>query len=157
MKVVSLLSAAHTPGMCTTGSSVSLKSATASTRDPPYACRGEGLVFNCTVKNGASIQWASEPDISCDNPLSFTTADSDGNHKERGSYQSYLVSVARGLPFSNFTSNLTFTPPESVNNVTVVCGDQLSSYSITKDESTLSIIGKCCFNSTCTCCFHIHT
>ena len=142
MKVVSLLSAAHTPGMCTTGSSVSLKSATASTRDPPYACRGEGLVFNCTVKNGASIQWASEPDISCELPMTYTAVDDDGEIRAVGSYQSHLISIARNPPHSNFSSVLRVIPPQFVNNVTVQCGDLLSSCYSTEAESTVNFAGK---------------
>ena len=75
MKVVSLLSAAPTQNVCTpvscTETSVYLNSTTANRRDPPYACRGEKLVFHCEVVNGAGIQWASEPDISCKEPLTL--------------------------------------------------------------------------------------
>ena len=151
MKVVSLLSAAPTQNVCTpvscTETSVYLNSTTANRRDSPYACRGEQLVFHCEVVNGAGIQWASEPDISCKDPLSFTTYNSDGDHKERLFYQSYLVSVARDPPSSNFTSNLTFTPPPSVNSVTVVCGNQLPFCTSTAAEFTLSITGKCCYSN----------
>ena len=161
VKVISLLSAAHTPDVCTTGSctrtSVFLNS-TASTRDPPYACHGEELVFHCEVVNGVTLNWASVPDIPCDNPISYTPGDSDGQMKERrGLYRSYLVSVSRNPPNSNFTSNLTFTPPESLNSVTVVCGNQLSLCSGTEAKNTLTITGKCCFNLTCTCCFPMHS
>ena len=161
MKLVSLLSAAHTPDVCTpvscTRTSVFLSSTTARTRDPPYACHGKELAFSCKVINGVSIQWASEPDIPCKNPLSYTTSDRNGTRKDRGSYHSRLISVARSPPHSNFSSVLKFTPPGNVNNVTVVCGDQLPICSSTEAESTLSITGKCCFNLTCTYCFPMHT
>ena len=157
MKVVCLLSAAHTPNVCTSVScprtSVFLNSTTASTRDPPYACRGEELVFTCAVMNGTSIQWASKPGIPCNRPLSYTPSDREGRKKDRSLYQSYLISVARKPPNSNFTSNLTFTPPGFMDNVIVVCGDQLPFCSRTEAEITLSITGKCCFNLIFTCCF----
>ena len=138
----------HSQKVCTPTScrvtSVVLNSTTISGRNPPYACRGEQLVFNCQVMNVVSLQWASEPDILCSNAISYTAGDDEGERRTRndGSYQSYLVSVARDPPNSNFTSNLTFTPPESVNNVTVVCGNQLSFCSSTEAERTVRITGK---------------
>ena len=157
MKVVCLLSAAHTPNVCSpatcTRTSVFLSSITASTRDPPYACRGEQLVFSCEVVNAVTLHWASKPNLTCEIPLSYTPSDIEGARKDRGGfYQSHLVSVAPNPPHSNFSSVLKFTPPGSMNNVTVVCGDRLSSCSSTEAEITLSITGKCCFNLTCFLC-----
>ena len=123
--------------------SVHLSSNASSIRDPPYICRGEGLTFTCHIVNGAGLQWVSEPDICRSTPIRYTTAENEGDLGSGGNYQSYLISVVRGPPFSNFSSNLTFTPPRSVNNVTVVCGDQLSLCSSTEDEYTLNITGKC--------------
>ena len=60
---------------------------------------------------------ASEPDIPCDNPISYTPADIDGEIRAVGSYQSRLISIARNPPYSNFSSVLTFIPPQFVNNV----------------------------------------
>ena len=138
----------HSQKVCTPTScrvtSVVLNSTTISGRNPPYACRGEQLVFNCQVMNVVSLQWASEPDILCSNAISYTAGDDEGERRTRndGSYQSYLVSVARDPPNSNFTSNLTFTPNASVNDVTVVCGNQLSFCSSTEADRTVRIIGK---------------
>ena len=129
-----------TPISCVT--SVVLNSTTTSARNPPYACRGEQLVFNCEVMNAVSLQWASEPDILCGNAISYTAGDDEGETRPSGFYQSYLISVARDPPNSNFTSNLTFAPPESVTKVTVVCGNQLSLCSSTEAERTVSITGK---------------
>ena len=132
-----------TPTSCRV-TSVVLNSTTISGRNPPYACRGEQLVFTCEVMNAVSLQWASEPDISCSNAISYTAGDDEGERRtiNGGFYQSYLVSVVRAPPFSTFTSNLTFTPPESVNSVTVVCGNQLSLCSSTEAEHTVRITGK---------------
>ena len=140
------LNTVHTESVCTPVSCetrVYLSSTTASTRDPPYACRGEELVFYCAVLNGASLQWASEPDIPCNRSLGYTMGDDMGQTRTRGPYQSRLTSVIRNPPNLQLSSVLTFTPSASVDNVTVVCGDQLSLCSSTKQESTLNITGKC--------------
>ena len=133
--------------MSTPTTSVHLSSTAASTRDPQYACRGKQLVFNCEVVNGVVLQWVSEPDIPCNDPIIFTSGDDEGQRRTRNEdfYQSYLISVARRPPDSNFTSNLTFTPPESVNSVTVVCEDKHEQLSCcnTKAESTIIITGQC--------------
>ena len=129
-----------TPISCVT--SVVLNSTTTRARNPPYACRGEQLVFNCEVMNAVSLQWASEPDILCDNAISYTAGDDEGETRPSGLFQSYLISVVRNPPNSNFSSNLTFTPSESVTNVTVVCGNQLSLCSSTEAERTVRITGK---------------
>ena len=133
-------------GVCTPISCMTyvvLNSTTPSTRNPPYACRGEQLTFTCEVMNTVSLQWASEPDILCRNPISYTAGDDEGERRRRGFYQSYLISVARDPPNSNFTSNLTFIPPQSVDSVTVVCGNQLLFCSSTEAERTVRITGKC--------------
>lgn len=122
-------------------------------RNPPYGCRGEQLQFICEVMNGLTIQWASEPAICRDTPISYTTGDLDGETRQNGIYQSRLISVARNPPSSNFTSSLAFTLPPSVNSVTVVCGNQLPFCTRTEAEFTLSITGKC---DVFTCCFHVH-
>ena len=82
-----------------------------------------------------------EPDIRRSIPVGYAAANSEGDRYKEGSYQSYLVE--RAPPFSNFSSNLTFTSNLSVNHITVQCGDQLSSCSNTEAESTVSITGKC--------------
>lgn len=125
--------------------SVQLNSNAAITQGLPYACRGDELTFTCQVMNGAGLQWVNEPEICRSLPVGYTTASREGDVVRGSSYQSYLISVARAPPFSNFSSNLTFTPNASVNSVTVQCGDQLSSCSNTEDESDLSIAGKCVF------------
>ena len=113
-----------------------------STRDPPYACRGEQMTFSCEVMNGISLQWASEPDIPCDRPIGYTTADDEGKTITRGSYHSNLTSVIRNSLNSYLSSVFIFTPPRSVNSVAVHCGDQLGLCS-TEDEHTLNVTGKC--------------
>ena len=118
---------------------------TPDTISAPYACRGEEVMFKCEVTNGSSLEWASEPDISRSLPLSFTGFDDEGQTRTRGSYKACLVSVARSPPNSNFSSVLTFTPSPSVNSVTVVCGDQLSSCCSSEKEHTFTITGKCMF------------
>lgn len=133
-----------TPVSCETR--VYLSSSTASKRDPPYACRGEELVFHCAVVNGASLQWASEPDIPCNRSLGYTMGDDEGEIRTRGPYQSRLTSVTRNSPNLQLSSVLTFIPSASVDNVTVVCGDQLSLCSSTKEESTINIAGECTCN-----------
>ena len=151
IEVISSVSTVHTHGVCApsscTGTSATRTTSvvlrTTITRDPPYACREEKLTFNCDVLNGVILQWVSKPDIPCDHAFSFTTNDVVEQTRGNDLYQSYLVSVSRKPPNSNFSSNLTFTPPRSVNNVTVVCGDQLSLCSSTEDEYTLNITGKC--------------
>ena len=142
-----LFSTVQGQNMCTpppcVRTTVFLTSNATRTRDPPYVCRGETVTFTCQVINGISLQWVSEPDICRSTPIRYTTAENEGDLGSGGNYQSYLISVERGPPFSNFSSNLTFTPNASVNSVTVQCGDQLSSCSNTEDESHLSIAGKC--------------
>ena len=135
----------HTQGVCTPIScitSVHLNSTATSTRDLQYACRGEQLTFTCEVMNAASLQWVSEPDILCNNTISYTAGDNEGERRIKGFYQSYLISVARNPPNSNFTSNLTFIPPQSMDSVTVICGNQLSVCSSTEAERTVRITGK---------------
>ena len=108
------------------------------------------MTFSCEVMGGASLQWVSGSEIPCDNPISYGSGDDEGEIKTRGSYQSRLISVALSPPESNFTSNLTFTPSPSVNSVTVVCGDQLSSCCSSENRSTIIITGKCVlFSLTC--------
>ena len=121
--------------------SVLLNSTT--TRDIPYACRGEEMTFICLVVNGISLQWVCEPDIPCNRPLGYTTGDDEGETRTRGYYHSRLVSVARSFPDTYLSSVLTFTPPGSMDSVTVVCGDQLSLCPSTEDEYTVNITGKC--------------
>lgn len=123
--------------------SVHLGPSSVGARDPPYACRSEEVTFLCQVINGVTLQWASEPDISCNDPISYTTADIDGEIRAVGSYQSRLISIARNPPYSNFSSVLTFIPPQFVNNVTVQCGEQLPGCSSTEAESTVNFAGKC--------------
>ena len=134
------------PSSCTTTSasmraSVVLNST--SKRDPPYACHGEEMTFSCEVINGFSLQWASEPDIPCNRPLGYTIGDDEGETRTRGSYQCRLISVIRNPPNLYLSSVFTFTPPESTDNVTVVCGDQLSLCSNTEAEHTFNVTGKC--------------
>ena len=123
--------------------SVQLSSNAAIAQGLPYACRGDELTFTCQVMNGAGLQWVNEPEICRSLPVGYTTANSEGNMEKGSSYQSYLISVVRNPPFSNFSSNLTFTANPPANNVTVQCGDQLSSCSNTEDEITVIITGKC--------------
>ena len=122
--------------------SVHLGPSSVGARDPPYACRSEEVTFFCQVINGVILQWASEPDIPCDNPMSFTAADNEGEIRAVGSYQSRLISIVRNPPYSNFSSVLTFIPPQFVNNVTVQCGEQLPFCSSTEAESTVNFAGK---------------
>ena len=129
-----------TPISCVT--SVHLNVTTGSIRDPLYACRGEQLTFTCEVVNAASLQWAFEPDVPCDMPISYTTGDDEGETKGMGSYLSRLISTARNPPNSNFSSDLTYTPPASMESVTVVCGNQLSFCSSTESELTVMLTGK---------------
>ena len=110
------------------------------TRNPPYACRGIEVRFECEVENGASLQWASEPAICSTMPLSYTSRAVEGAVEERAGYRSYLTSIQPNPPYSNFTSSLTFTPHGS--NVTIQCGDQLSSCTTTQDRNTIYITGK---------------
>ena len=123
--------------------SVHLGPSSIGARDLPYACRGENVTFICEVMNGRTLQWASEPDISCQRPMTYTAVDDDGEIRAMGSYQSRLISIARNPPYSNFSSVLTVIPPQFVNNVTVQCGEQLSSCSSTEAESTVNFAGKC--------------
>ena len=156
------LSAVYTPGVSTPTScatSVHLNSTIASTRDPPYACCGEQLVFNCVVVDGVALQWVSNPGIPCDDPITFTSGDDEGQRKTRNGdegflFQSYLTSLMSDPPSSNLTSNLTFTPPPSVNSVAVVCEDEhgQSSCCNAKDESTVIITGECSCTLNLACC-----
>ena len=123
--------------------SVQLNSNAAITQGLPYACRGDELTFTCQVMNGAGLQWVNEPEICRSLPVGYTTASREGDVVRGSSYQSYLISVARAPPFSNFSSNLTFTANPPANNVTVQCGDQLSSCSDREAETTVIITGKC--------------
>ena len=59
--------------------SVRLSPSSIGARDPTYACRSEGVTFICQVINGVALQWASEPDIPCDNPMSYTPGDDAGD------------------------------------------------------------------------------
>ena len=129
------------PTSCAT--SVHLNVTPASVRDPPYACRGEQLTFSCETVNAVTLQWAFEPDVPCDNPFSYTTADDEGETRATGSYQSRLLSVSPNPPYSNFSSFLTFTAPRSMESVTVVCGNLLPICSRTQSELTLMLTGKC--------------
>ena len=151
IKVIPSVSTVHMHGVCAPSSCTGTSAArttsvvlrTTITRDPPYACREEELTFNCDVLNGVILQWVSKPDIPCDHSFSFTTGHVVGETRENDLYQSHLVSVSRAPPNSNFSSNLTFAPPQSVNSVTVHCGNELSLCSSTEDEYTLNITGKC--------------
>ena len=115
------------------------------TGNPPYACRGTAVTFCCAVLNGASLQWVSEPQICTDVPFSYTSVDVDGAQRvtPNGAYRANVTSIMRAPPFSNFTSNLIFTPTESTESVTVTCGDQLSACSSTRAELAVRYVGKC--------------
>ena len=115
------------------------------TRNPPYACRGATVTFYCVVLNGASLQWVSEPQICTNVPFSYTSVDVDGAQRvtPNGAYRANVISIMRAPPFSNFTSNLIFTPTGSTESVTVTCGDQLSACSSTRAELTVRYVGKC--------------
>jgi len=121
---------------------VLMNSSIPSTRDPPYACRGERVTYFCQVLNGASLQWASEPDICTSVPISYTSGDNEGELRLRGAYQSNLTSVVRNPPNSNFTSSLLLDTSGSMDSVTVVCGDQISSCISVQNQSVISITGK---------------
>lgn len=140
-----LLSAVHTQ-MCTqlvcTRTSALMNSTIPSTRNPPYVCRGMTAEFFCQVENGASLQWASEPQICSTVPISYTPFDSEGDIRERDAYQSNLTSIIRNPPFSNFTSSLLLNTTESMDSVMVQCGDQLSSCTSTQTQSTFNVTGK---------------
>ena len=116
-------------------------------RDPPYACQGENVTFTCQVINGVALQWASEPDICRIVPFTYSTADDEGEVRfkttERGFYLSTLVSVARDIPYSNLSSNFTFTPNGSVSNIMVQCGNELSVCPSAQANSTINYAGKC--------------
>ena len=131
------------PPVACIGTVVSLNPS--STQNRTYACRGAKVTFTCVVLNGASLQWVSEPEICSNVPFSFTSVDMDGELRESpsGAYRANIISIARNPPFSNFTSNLTFTPTESTDNVTVICGDQVSACSSTRNERTIRYVGKC--------------
>ena len=121
--------------------SVQLSSNAANRQGLHYACPGDELTFTCQVFNGAGLQWVNEPKICRSLPVGYTTANREGEMQSGSFYQSYLISVVRNPPFSNFSSNLTFTA--NASNVTVQCGDQLSSCSDTEAESSIIITGKC--------------
>ena len=148
---ISFIPAVHAYGACASNSCLMTSTGmrthvvldSTSARDPPYACRGEEMTFSCEVINGVSLQWASEPDVPCNRSIGYTTADDEGETRTRGSYQSNLTSIIRNSLNSYFSSVLTFTPPRSVNNVTVHCGDQLGLCGSTEGEHTLNITGKC--------------
>ena len=137
----------HAQNVCTpppcVRTSVQLSSNATIAQGLSYACRGDKLTFTCHVMNGAGLQWVNEPEICRSLPVGYTPVNSEGDVVTGGSYQSYLISVTRDPPFSNFSSNLTFTPNASVDNVTVQCGDQLSSCSDTQTGITVNITGKC--------------
>ena len=122
--------------------SVDLGLVTVSGHNPLYGCHGEEVEFQCEVTNGASLEWVSEPDICRNHPISYTGFSRAGQIRTRGSYRSQLVSVARDPPNTNFSSVLMFIPSSSVNSVTVVCGDKLSSCRKTEKKRTLAITGK---------------
>ena len=73
--------------------SVHLSPSSIGARDPPYACRGENVTFICQVINGVTLQWASDPEIPCDNPMSYTTA-----------YTSSSILKLQLRPYSHSTS-----------------------------------------------------
>lgn len=125
--------------------SVRLSPSSTGARNPPYACRGENVTFTCEVVNARSLQWASEPDICRSVPFTFTAVDDEGEMRvsPSRSYQSNITFIASNPPYSNFSSVLTFIPPGPVDNVTVVCGDQLSSCTSTQTENTVNYAGKC--------------
>ena len=133
------------PVMSCIRTSVRLSPSSTGTRNPPYACRGENVTFTCEVVNARSLQWASEPEICRNVPFSYTPVDDEGEMRvsPSRSYQSNITFIASNPPYSNFSSVLTFTPPGPVDNVTVVCGDQLSSCTSTQNESTVNYAGKC--------------
>ena len=151
MRVIFFLPAVQSQGVCApsscTTTSASMRASvvlnSTSKHDPPYACRGEEMTFSCELMNGVSLQWVSEPDIPCDRPIGYTIGDDEGETRTRGSYQSRLTSVVQSPLNSYLSSVFKFTPPGSMNNITVVCGDQLSLCNSAEAERTLSIIGKC--------------
>ena len=133
------------PTMSCIRTSVRLSPSSTGARNPPYACRDEDVTFTCEVINARSLQWASEPDICRNVPFSYTPVDDEGETRvsPSGSFQSNITFISSRPPYSNFSSVLTFTPPGPVDNVTVVCGDQLSSCTSTQDENTINYAGKC--------------
>ena len=101
-----------TPISCVT--SVHLNVTTASIRDPPYACHGEQLTFTCEVVNAASLQWAFEPDVPCDMPISYTTGDDEGELRQvsihfRFSQVNTLNSISKSTPILSIPNLLDYT------------------------------------------------
>ena len=125
---------------------VSLKSEAAITRNPPFVCRNELVKFTCEVTQATAVQWVSEPDVRHDAPIRYIPSDDVGETRRRGSCQSNLTHIERNPPFSNFSSELIVTPPESVKSVRAECGHQQSLCSSTWAESIVPITSKCvCF------------
>ena len=94
------------------------------------ACPEEEVTFTCMVTEAAGLQWIAEPFIHQNNPLTFVaTLDTVGAMKEdsSGGFIAVLTSVTQSGAFANYSSELTATATETLNETVVQCSAITSS------------------------------
>jgi len=111
----------------------------------PYACTGDQLVFTCEALRAGSLQFAAEPGICRNTPITYLAGSDVGTIKNgSGIFEAKLVSLDRNSSKSNFTVKLTGTPTDEMT-LLVLCAEKFSSCTGVK-ESNITVIGKYCEN-----------
>ena len=105
------------------------------------ACPEEVVTFQCTVVQGASLEWIIQPFIDEQDPITFLSIDSIGYQVVRGEFHATLTNVTRNPNIgilADMTSKITvIASPMRLNGAVVECFDQR-----TRVSKQLKITGK---------------
>jgi len=108
----------------------------------PFVCTGDQLVFTCEVLRAGSLQFAAEPEICRQNPITYLSGREEGSKEIKGMFESNLVSLdVCNSSTSNYTVTLTGTPTAEMT-LLVLCAERVSSCSGVT-EKNITVIGKC--------------
>ena len=105
------------------------------------ACPEEVVTFQCTVVQGASLEWIIQPFIVESDPITFLSIDSVGYQVVRGEFHATLTNVTQNRNnriLADMTSKISvIASPESLDGAMVECFDQR-----TRVSKQLTITGK---------------
>jgi len=107
----------------------------------PFVCTGDQLVFTCEVLNAGSLEFAAEPEICRQDPITYLSGSDVGSKMTKGMFDSNLESLDRNPPTSNYTVTVTGTPTTKMT-LLVLCAERVD-LCIGVKERNITVIGKC--------------